>query len=150
MMLLPTILLGLLVRATVTDAGHGIELERTELDVKLPKAISDHTAVLGSDGLIYIAGGCDNPDGNIFVEDGNSSFFECPSISSSFYAFDPATNEVMDLPDLPRQRYRHGAVAIQNHIFLVGGRDAEDVLIQEIDVSKDRMLLHVWMGRSTL
>jgi Kelch motif len=109
------------------------ELERTELDVKLPKAISDHTAVLGSDNLIYIAGGCDSPDGNIF--DANYSFFYCPSVSKSFYSFDPATQEFQVLPDLPRTRYRHASVAVQNHVFLVGGRDVEDNLIAEVDVS---------------
>jgi hypothetical protein len=28
------------------------------LESTLPKALSDHTASLGSDGLVYIAGGC--------------------------------------------------------------------------------------------
>lgn len=28
------------------------------LDVKMPRAISDHTASIGEDGLVYIAGGC--------------------------------------------------------------------------------------------
>ena len=113
-------------------AGHNLQLQRTELGAKLPKPLSDHTAVLGSDNMIYIAGGCDSSDGNIF--DANYSFFYCPSVSSSFYAFDPATNTFMDLPDLLRPRYRHASVTIDNHIFLVGGRDVDDNLIQEVDV----------------
>jgi hypothetical protein len=28
------------------------------LDIRLPKKLSDHTAIAGTDGLIYIAGGC--------------------------------------------------------------------------------------------
>lgn len=47
-----------------TVSGNGIELSRSVRDVTLPKAISDHTAVLGDDGLIYVAGGCDDPNGN--------------------------------------------------------------------------------------
>lgn len=117
----------------LVQAGHGLELERTELEVKLPKAISDHTAALGSDNLIYIAGGCDSPDGNIF--DANGTFFYCPSVSSSFYAFDPTTMTFTTLSDLPRPRYRHASVAIENHLFLVGGRDVEENLIVEVDVS---------------
>lgn len=34
------------------DFGWGL------LDVSLPKPLSDHTAIAGTDGLIYIAGGC--------------------------------------------------------------------------------------------
>ena len=112
---------------------HSWALERTELDVTIPKAISDHTAVLGSDNLIYIGGGCDSPDGNIF--EANYSYFYCPSVSASFFAFDPATQQFETLPDMPRTRYRHAAVAIENHIFFVGGRDVEDNLIAEVDVS---------------
>ena len=49
-----------------TVTGDHIELSRSvNKDLTLPKAISDHTAVLADDdGLIYIAGGCDDPNGN--------------------------------------------------------------------------------------
>lgn len=126
--------------AGLVQATHEMQLQRTELDVKIPKAISDHTANVGSDNLIYIAGGCDSPDGNVFVDEGNSSFFYCATISSSLWAFDPASNEFIEMPDLPRPRYRHAAVSIQDHIFFVGGRDAEDNLIREVDVSPDRTI----------
>jgi hypothetical protein len=40
-------------------AGHGSENFGWEIrESTLPKALSDHTASLGSDGLVYIAGGC--------------------------------------------------------------------------------------------
>ena len=42
--------------------------------------LPDHTAVLGSDDRIYIAGGCDSHEGNVFMDDGDSSFFYCDSI----------------------------------------------------------------------
>ena len=45
-------------------SGDHIELVRSVKDTTLPKAISDHTAVLGEDNLIYVAGGCDDPNGN--------------------------------------------------------------------------------------
>ena len=113
--------------------AHDWDLERTVLAVNLPKALSDHTAVVAGDNLVYIAGGCDSPDGNIF--EANYSFFFCPSVSSSFYAFDATAKTFMDLPDLLRPRYRHASVALENHIFLVGGRDVDDNLIEEVDVS---------------
>lgn len=118
---------------TRVQAGHSLNLERTELSVTLPKPISDHTASLGGDNLIYIAGGCDDPLGNIF--DANSSLFFCNSISSSLHAFDPASNEfITTLPDLPRARYRHAGVAINNQLWLVGGRNLTDALLTEVDV----------------
>jgi hypothetical protein len=43
------------------DSGSGHthqNLEWNTLAISLPKGISDHTATAGSDGLIYIAGGC--------------------------------------------------------------------------------------------
>lgn len=127
----------LLVTATVTPASADhIELERSVLDTTIPKAISDHTAALGGadndNNMIYIAGGCDDPNGNTWNDEWGS--FACGSISSSLYAFNPVTSEIQTLPDMPRQRYRHASVAIANKLWLVGGRSLEDALIEEADV----------------
>lgn len=108
-------------------------LQHSVVDAKIPKPISDHTAVVGEDDLIYLAGGCDAKDGNVF--DKNASVFVCDSISNSFYSFNPNTTEFSTLSDMPRHRYRHEAVAINNQIWLVGGRNVNDTLISDVDVS---------------
>jgi hypothetical protein len=68
-------------------------------------------------------------------ETAEDSFFACDSLSTSFYAFNPTTETFEVLEDTPRERYRHSGEAINNQIWLVGGRTVEDGLIAEVDVS---------------
>jgi hypothetical protein len=103
------------------------------LDVKLPESASDLTANLGPDGLIYIAGGCNASEGNVY--NNATGFFDCLSITDSFVAFNPITNEVVSLASLPRPRYRHGAAVSNNRLWLIGGRTVATDVIMEIDVS---------------
>jgi hypothetical protein len=63
------------------------------------------------------------------------SFFACDSLSTSFYAFNPKTENFTVLDNMPRERYRHSGGAINNQIWLVGGRTVDDGLIAEVDVS---------------
>ena len=105
----------------------------TVLDVKLPESISDLTANLGPDGLIYVAGGCNASEGNVYNND--TGFFDCLSITDSFVSFNPTTNKVVTLPSLPRPRYRHGAAVSNNRLWLIGGRTVATDVIMEIDVS---------------
>jgi hypothetical protein len=119
-----------------TVQAHDIELQRTEKDVKIPKPISDHTATLAQDNLIYIAGGCDDPNGNVLIQDGNATFFACNSISDSFYSFDPVTETFTTLPNLPSPRYRHAAAAVNNKVWIVGGRNLQDSLVIDVSVSR--------------
>jgi hypothetical protein len=105
----------------------------TVLDVKLPESISDLTANLGPDGLIYIAGGCNASEGNVY--NNATGFFDCLSITDSFVSFNPTTNKVVTLPPLPRPRYRHGAAVSNNRLWLIGGRTVATDVIMEIDVS---------------
>ncbi len=96
--------------------------------------LSDHTATQWK-GLIYIAGGCDSPIGNQFIA--NEGFFACSSLSDSFFSFDPSKyfDHFVSLPNLPRQRYRHSGGASNDQIWVVGGRDVDDNLIDSVDVS---------------
>lgn len=115
------------------DDEHDFEWQ--VLDVKLSKAISDHSAVTSADGIVYIAGGCDSPDGNKFIStEPGEGFFACGSLSDEFYQFDFATREFSDLAQLPRERYRHSAALVNNQMWLIGGRTLEDQLIAEVDV----------------
>ena len=124
-----------LLLAIVSNIGvyADLRLGRSAATTKLPKPLSDVSASLGEDGLIYIAGGCDSTFGNQY--DSELGTFRCSSVSSSFYAFDPETEKFIDLPDMPSARYRHAAVAINNQIWLVGGRDENDDVVGQVHVS---------------
>lgn len=123
----------------VTVAAHGDEtLVWSVIDTKLPEPISDMTATLGTGStnkdLVYIAGGCNDPKGNIFDEE--TAQFSCLSITDALYSFNPSTNEFVTLPSLPRARYRHGATmdSTNNRLWLMGGRTLMDDVIMEVDV----------------
>ena len=79
----------------------------------------------------------DDPNGNSYVnvEDGDS-FFACGSISSSFFEFDPEKEAFSELASLPKPRYRHSSAIANDKVWIVGGRDLEDNLISDVDVSK--------------
>jgi hypothetical protein len=99
----------------------------------LPKPLSDMTATLYG-GIVYLAGGCDAPNGNVY----NAAIgeFTCDSASDALYAFHYRKNTVEVLATLPRPRYRHAAVAVNDRLWLVGGRTTEDdSIIGQVDVS---------------
>jgi len=125
-------LCSVLALATNTVAKHEFRLANTESETRLPKAMSDMSGVVGPDGLIYIAGGCDSVFGSQYNEE--TGTFNCNSVSSSFYSFDPETEEFNILPAMPEVRYRHAAVAVNNQIWVVGGRDENDELVGIINV----------------
>lgn len=112
-------------------------------DAHLPKPVSDHSSTFvpasgGASAGIYIAGGCDSPNGNTYV-DANGlelDFFLCESISDELHKFDPDTMTFSSSAKLPRARYRHAAVHAKGKLWLVGGRTIpEDLIIPEVDVS---------------
>lgn len=102
------------------------------LETRLPKALSDFTAVADYDAKkVYISGGCDSVNGNQF----NQLFgFVCDSISAGQYVFDLVTNEFSEETAMPVPRYRHAAALVNNQVWLVGGRDVEDNLVETVDV----------------
>ena len=115
-------------------------------DAQLPKPVSDHSstfipadAAAGTKAGIYIAGGCDSPNGNTYVDaDGLLlDFFMCESISDDLHVFDADTMTfATSSAPLPRARYRHAAVHAQGKLWLVGGRTIpDDTIIPEVDVS---------------
>jgi hypothetical protein len=115
-------------------------------DASLPKPVSDHSSTFvpanpsaGVSAGIYIAGGCDSPKGNTYVDaDGlELDFFLCESISDQLHIFDADTMTfTTSSAKLPRARYRHAAVHANGKLWLVGGRNIpEDQIIAEVDVS---------------
>lgn len=125
-----------LLAAISVATGHDLKAYGWEvLESRLPKKLSDHTASVASDGLMYIAGGCDSIDGNVYITLGNNEgYFACDSISSSFYSFDPTTRIFETLGEIPRPRYRHTSSSVGNQLWLIGGRDPAGDIIPEIDV----------------
>jgi hypothetical protein len=119
--------------AVGTVKASDLRLGRSAVATKLPKPLSDVSASVGEDGLIYIAGGCDSAYGNQY--DDSERGFRCKSVSKSFYAFDQEMERFIPLEDMPQPRHRHAAVAINNQIWVVGGRDAYDNVIGDVDVS---------------
>jgi len=104
-----------------------------EVDAKLPKAISDHSGVRSPDnGLIYLAGGCDDANGNAWNADWKT--FVCGSVADAFFVFDSVSKTFETLTNLPRPRYRHSTAIVDNKVWLLGGRTLEDGLIPEIDM----------------
>jgi N-acetylneuraminic acid mutarotase len=95
------------------------------LKVSLPVAISDHTATRMGD-KVYIAGGCDSPNGNVWS--GVFGVFICESVSSQFWVFDRLKESFTELQSMPTPRYRHAAVGVNNQIWLMGGRDVDDYI----------------------
>ena len=120
--------------AALAHAEVELRLGNMPAETKLPKPLSDVSASVGQDGLIYIAGGCDSSFGSQYSDEEGT--FLCNSVSSSFYSFNPETQQFTTLKDMPAARYRHAAVAINNQIWLVGGRDADDRVQGEVHVSK--------------
>ena len=112
------------------------------ISAQLPEPLSDHSSTyIGGDSPgIYIAGGCDSPRGNTYVDaDGlELDFFICESISDDLHIFDAdAMTFRTSSAKLPRARYRHAAVEAMGKLWLVGGRTVpEDLIIPEVDVSR--------------
>ena len=125
----------LVVTPTVLSANVGWDV----LDnVHIPTALSDNTATyLPSTDTILLAGGCNAENGNTFIdaEGEELDFFYCGSISDKLYGFRPEDGSFVTLADLPRQRYRHAAVLAGGKLWLLGGRNVQDEVVAEIDVS---------------
>ena len=86
------------------------------------------------DDLIYIAGGCDNANGNIPTNLGHKGGFWCPSISNSLYVYSPSKDTFTQLAELPRARFRHAAVAVNGRIWLIGGLNEGYDIVNKVDV----------------
>jgi hypothetical protein len=86
--------------------------------------------------LICLIDFTDDAEGNVYIPNGDADgFFACGDISESFYEFDPLDNEFEKLPNMPRPRYRHSSAIVGDQVWILGGRDVDDNLIPEVDVS---------------
>jgi len=87
---------------------------------------------------IMLTGGCVSPKGNEFLGD----YFACLELTNKAYSFTPIppktqfqawTGTFDSLPDMPRERARHGSFQVHNNLCVIGGRDTSDTLIDSID-----------------
>jgi len=118
---------------TATDV---LRLDYTTLATTLPQALSDFSVVLDEDNAkAYLTGGCNSVTGNRFVAEFGA--FVCESVSDALYVFDLTTESFITkaTEPLPEPRYRHAGVLANNQVWLVGGRDVQDFLISNVDVS---------------
>lgn len=95
----------------------------------MPTARSDLTANTVGD-YIYVIGGCST---NQLCPPGAGYCF-CQQLTNVTEAYHPSTDSWATLAEAPRPRYRHGAAVIGNKLYLIGGRDLTDAIIQQIDV----------------
>jgi N-acetylneuraminic acid mutarotase len=92
-------------------------------------ARSDMTATAVGDQII-VAGGCDSSQ----VCPSTADFCYCTSITDKAHAYIPEDNKWEVLNPMPTPRFRHGAAAVGNKLFVFGGRDLDDNIITSVDV----------------
>lgn len=96
-------------------------------------ARSDLTATLLPNNEILLVGGCLGPQAYFY----DGGFFGCLEATPKVELYKPTdakTATIEDLPDAPRARLRHAAAYAEGKVFIFGGRNATDTIIQEIDV----------------
>lgn len=117
----------------VLSAVKAHETASWELVESMPHEASDLTATYVGDSTIIVAGGC---QGDNTACDAYDGCYYCPEVSSRAFSFSDGTFE--ELPLMPRERYRHAAAYAEGSLYLFGGRDFDDNIIQEVDAYSKR------------
>lgn len=106
---------------------------------KMPYPVSDMTASVAPatssslDPLVFIVGGCDSPQGNVRAEWDDQMFY-CSTVTDRTIAYDPAQDTFVSKKNMLRERYRHAAAVVNGMIWVIGGRDADDNTVHEVDM----------------
>jgi len=91
--------------------------------------------------------------GNEFM----GEYFACLELTDKVFSFEPIapktqfqawTGTFSTLAPMPRERCRHGQFQINNNLCVIGGRDASDMLISQIDCYDP--VMDEWMEVGTL
>lgn len=99
------------------------------LRAPMPTKRSDASA--GTVGnKIIIAGGCDTDQ--ICPQDLDVCI--CTSVTSKAEAYLPDVDQWTTLPSMPQARFRHASAVVGNNLYVLGGRDVNDTIIQSLDV----------------
>lgn len=121
-----------------------------DLAVKMPVARSDHTVTLFDQVTydlngprIYIVGGCVADQVCSYnqacwstVNAGKNTcvFCACTGITKEAIYFTPETNKYTTITPSPTARYRAQAAGVGTKLYVFGGRDLYDTLVQTVDV----------------
>mmetsp|Transcript_32574 Transcript_32574/g.47519 ORF Transcript_32574/g.47519 Transcript_32574/m.47519 type:complete len:484 (+) Transcript_32574:188-1639(+) len=114
-------------------------LRQEASDLPLPFPVSDLTTtftIYNDDegdvhNGIYLLGGCLAP----YADDPSApGEYTCHMASNRNFVFDHLYRLYQKRHDMPRARYRHTSNAVGGRIWIVGGRDSEDNVIQEVDI----------------
>lgn len=118
--------------------------------VAMPSARSDHTVTLMSLNLyssidllgarFYIIAGCNGDQTCLFNQQcitrsgTDCTICSCSSITANSIYFNPEVSKYTEIAAAPSPRYRHQAAAVGSKLYVFGGRDLADTLIQTIDI----------------
>mmetsp|Transcript_34464 Transcript_34464/g.80012 ORF Transcript_34464/g.80012 Transcript_34464/m.80012 type:complete len:388 (+) Transcript_34464:47-1210(+) len=102
----------------------------------MPVKRSDMTATTVGEA-IYLVGGCGMDQ--IWTPSPQYPGYTCgggvsAAISNKVTSFHPLTNEHKTKADAPRGRYRHAAAAVGTKIYLFGGTNGSEAIVQHVDV----------------
>jgi len=98
----------------------------------MPKELSDMSATVVGSTSILVVGGCDSAQLSCDSDEGCTY---CPSVSSATLEYSSVDDRWRWLADHPRQRYRHAAAyASDNRLYVGGGRDLNDDVVDVVDV----------------
>jgi len=82
-----------------------------------------------------LVGGCNDPLGNVFVELDDYPGFYCTLLTKEVSVFYPETETFGTLAEMPEERTRHTAVAVDEKLYVIGGRgDDFDNLVKDVVV----------------
>ena len=121
---------------------------KSQLPIPVSGLTSSLSVGLNDDGeldeIIHLLGGC--LSGHIPTisderraegEESNFAYdYMCPRISDLNFIFDPKnhTDPIRKGESMPRPRHRHASIAVNGFIWVLGGRDQNDFVINEIDI----------------
>ena len=96
----------------------------------LPSARSDFTATTVQDKIV-LTGGCVSKQ--TYQDWGG---YGCTAIDATTLIYDPIKDTFTAAPDMPRNRYRHSAVAIDEKLYVMGGTnlDYPEPTLKPVDV----------------
>lgn len=127
------LLLIMVVLTAAPCAGEDIVYTHTwDHKTVLPISRSDLTATTVDDSILLL-GGCSG--NNTLVKfTADESAYICNVVSNTSLIYLPKSDTYKTIPDMPRHRFRHAAVAVGSKVYVLGGTDDTDEVIAEVDV----------------
>lgn len=128
--------------ATVSTVDSDVDYASFVNSVEMPYGVSDTSAVTVPESFfttndgprIYLLGGCVSDQSCSYGDDPAQGIFcVCMEITDKVMYFTPQTNTYhTDVAPMPVARYRHVAALEDNYIYVAGGRNVSDHIIEEI------------------